>query len=1635
MKKVRKLLASLLCAAMIITGSMPVMAAEQTTPVQTPTYVAPKIDVVTLINYYIQHLDVEGYKKKNPDLVTVFGNDVPMYILHYVLCGIPEGRATATWDPVAYVVNNGDKIGQSILEGKSDFFNIAKYKATYPQLEAFYGADGSQYLAHYLTEGILAGEISGGTFDPVTFAKKYPNAAVRTNVVPTDFAKAVKAEQNKPTAVSAVSSSSGSSATSASGSSSSSSSSSSGGSSSSGTSKPVNETVTKIAFRMQQNGSEKVYEIEIPDTGLEFKNENDLYFKELWLDLYSDYQVNLVTYVGDKVKDTYPLTYTDFTIENTIYTATLKLDKYFFKKDVKFASTVPSKLIITYEPEEIVVEEGVIDNYAICMVMEDESENPTVKITNHPIQVTDKSLTTFQKIWDDMTKMGSMYIVAYSGATELKRIAVQMSDFTVDDENGVATLKLGRDLFGSETKINEKAPKTLTFDYTAVTELDEFKLYYEINKNTGEVYEYPIADLFDLTDRKYTSFEELYNEVLKDSLFIRCYSDGVLQETIPLLLDDFVIETEKGYAACNVTNKLMDGYAVAEGVDTRLVVQYIYPGAEEGDYMMGKSLVSPTIKLLGNEYIMPCKVSDFEANGWSVVDNKVSTGSITITKNNIKIDGSVEKTDEGSLYLTRLYVTSKDDPEYTYNGIKLFNSTLEDIISKFGDYSYRNTTAKDEYSWTNINESLDGHSLSRAMFTKPYDVEMLLIFDKNNGLAKTCVYNFDPMSGKHFSLDYLAKVDQKYQKDGRLTMHPYYYGINDETADVNASEATVTYTNGLILKPGMTVAEAVSSGWKASSGCDKNGLFSTRDITEDIADTKPSGTTYLYTEYKGAEYSIGIVDTKAESVAELNICTAVAPATNEGGLTFTLKGKSNIDIRPADIVQWFGMPGYSETYGAEFPYDKPGKYITMCYRGVKFVFSQGYLEFVQPYLWDSYYKVDRPTYGKNGDYYCSKYTNKFINPVVSFEDLGLTYKLPCKLSEFIGDNWQTSTWITNNWLKQKAVAGKKFTQTFKHDGYSGNLTLTLYSVDNSSYENLYVIGMDIYYNEELNHNVTVNNYKFFGKTRASVFSEVNANHNNSGYTALSSLKDEVFDQCDIKLGIPLTDDVITYCEIKGDYSKTLKLVEEPNDALTSFDLYTGSKLTGTKNSGQLGMTLKDFCSAFNVQLDNSSTVAPGKSCRKEFKIEDKWVYAYAGNYTDETLPAEKCRVYSYCIPISENLNGYHILGNVRLDDSNVDVYLQKLGLASNYSDAFSDCRYEWVDSNKYKLTARFKEKSVYEVTLEYTGDTTDPQWPDDKESEKLVTGIQVYKTDGSAKENISLNETYTTEEDISVSDAWKKFLGDKTAGVTFTFADGTSKDVSLDIAKMSVDESTRTATVNFDESFFGEDSTLSDSLGTKFTFTVDYNQPTITKLTAKVGDSDISLTPTFETTDKKNGVEEYWDAYLNKQTAKIVATLSNGSTKEYPLTFNDMTVDEDQLTATINFDESFFGNAYQLSSEIPKTFVFTVSYSKKVIDSLAFHGGQAQSDKKTGEIIVNVTIQVNDGEDFNLYDSIDRAGYYVTGYIGDETVNMNVSSNNFRNSSISNGCAITAKDFGDGYTFAEGLSMTIHVTEEIIKSE
>ena len=1268
MKKVRKWLASLLCATIIITGSMPVMAAEQTTPaqtmVQTLTYVAPKIDVVTLINYYIQHLDVEGYKKKNPDLVTVFGNDVPMYILHYVLCGIPEGRATATWDPVAYVVNNGDKIGQSILEGKTDFFNIAKYKAAYPQLESLYGADGSQYLAHYLTEGILAGEISGGTFDPVTFAKKYPNAAVRTNVIPTDFAKAVKAEQNKPASVSAVSSSTSSG--------SSSSNSSSGGSSSNGTTKPVNETITKIAFRMQQNDSEKVYEIEIPDTGLEFKNEEDLYFKELWLDLYSDYQVNLVTYVGNKVKGVYPLTYTDFTIENTVYTATLKLDKYFFKEDVKFASSVPSKLIITYEPDEIVAEEGVIDNYAICMVAEEETENPIVEITNHPIQVTDKSLVTFQKIWDDMSKMGSMYIVAYSGTAELKRVAIEMSDFVVDDENGVATLNLGKDLFGSEAKINEKAPKTLVFNYATVTKLDEFKLYYEFDKNTGEVYEYPIEDLFDLTDLEYTSFEELYNEVLKDNLFMRCYSDGILQETIPLLLDDFVIEVEKGYAVYDIADKPIDGYTISEGTDTRLVIQYIYPGEKENEF---------------NEY---------------------------------------------------------------------------------GDY-------------------------------------------------------------------------------------------------------------------------------------------------------------------KGSSYSL-----------------------------------------------------------------------------------------------------------------------KFINPTIEFTDLGLSYTLPIKLTDLLADGWCMGT-VPMQDIRTSAGDEEEYSLYHPDLRYSGEKEKPVWcilSTKNTILEDAYVTGVTLYPGYD---KFSINGYTFGEDDTVDTVSEkLKANSVKPGkyYYSVSDLKADSKNRDSSSMEFTYANG-LSSIQIIGCYNKAISVDEESLDVEASQkSLYKDMCATYDNYKLQLGMTLSQVAKVFNIVIKNDERIKTGSTFNEKVSIADGInIYLKFKNFSDDEVSASKCRLIYMEGILTEDLNGepyenssffkdFKAAKTSYTDTSKVLGKIENLELWESES-AWSA---SWTDTDGYKIYIAYEgaENKIRSWHLQYLGDTEDPRWPEDTSDVKIITGIQAYKIDGATKENISLNETYTTEENITVSKAWEKFLGGKMAGITFTFADGTSKDVSLDIAKMSVDESAHTATINFDESLFGEHSTLSDSLDTKFVFTVDYQQPTITNLTVKVDDEDVSLTPMFTTSEKKSSVEEYWNAYLADRTPKIVATLSNGSTKEYSFTFKDMVVDTNETSATLTFNEELLGTDYQLSDEAPKMFTFSVMYVQPEIDSIAFVGGDQDGNKHTGTINALIKVPVSgEPESFDsICKSIINGDYKLIAYIGSKTVEYTIKSTDFTSDGLTHGSfSVTPKIFGEDYKFVNGLSMIIEFTITVSDSE
>lgn len=631
MKRMRKLITCLLCTLMIVTNTIPVFAAEQTPiavqlPAQTPVYVAPKIDPVTLINYYIKNLDVQGYMKKNPDLVTVFGEDIPMYILHYVLCGIPEGRRTATWDPVAFVINNGDKIGQSILEGKTDFFDIEKYKKTYPHLVALYGDDGSKYLAHYLTEGILAGEVSGGKFDAVTFAKNFPDAVAKTNVTPTEFAKVVKAEQNNKI----VASSSTSNTSNSSGSSESSSSSGSSDSSdSSGSSKPSEDkkdVITKFTFKTQQDGDKSPYEVEITNRGISFENEDDLYFDDLWDYLWSDYTLSIVAYSGDKVKGTYIITAEDFKVNDSQYKAVLTLNEEFLEDSFEISSDVVKSLIVDYTPSPLEVEDGVIDNYVFYFTDSHGDVNER-KITRHAIKFNKNDDMSFTETLDSYINAGYKFeIIAYSGETELYRKTIKSSNFEVDTKLQTATVKLGTDLFGEEVRVNEKAPSEFVLDYS-VEEVVIDNIHFVVSVDDEVILDKDAKDGLNSNAEDVNTFEDLWDYVFEGTnVELIAYQGNEQIATVPVKYDDFDVENDLGKATLLLTDKFTDFEKSADLPKSLVITFQLADSAETelneyGDYKdstYSNKFVKPTISFtdLNISYELPCKLSEFIEDGW-----------------------------------------------------------------------------------------------------------------------------------------------------------------------------------------------------------------------------------------------------------------------------------------------------------------------------------------------------------------------------------------------------------------------------------------------------------------------------------------------------------------------------------------------------------------------------------------------------------------------------------------------------------------------------------------------------------------------------------------------------------------------------------------------------------------------------------------------------------------------------------------------------------------------------------------------------------------------------------------------------------------------------------------------------------
>ncbi|NLL79572.1 MAG: hypothetical protein GX234_07260 [Clostridiales bacterium] len=95
--------------------------------------------------------DAEYYRKANPDLAKLYGNNADELYAHFMRYGIYEGRDC------------------------TPLFDVDIYKQTYPELVEKYGNDNPKYYEQYLSQGIAEGRESGGLFDAVAYANAYPD--------------------------------------------------------------------------------------------------------------------------------------------------------------------------------------------------------------------------------------------------------------------------------------------------------------------------------------------------------------------------------------------------------------------------------------------------------------------------------------------------------------------------------------------------------------------------------------------------------------------------------------------------------------------------------------------------------------------------------------------------------------------------------------------------------------------------------------------------------------------------------------------------------------------------------------------------------------------------------------------------------------------------------------------------------------------------------------------------------------------------------------------------------------------------------------------------------------------------------------------------------------------------------------------------------------------------------------------------------------------------------------------------------------------------------------------------------------------------------------------------------------------
>lgn len=92
----------------------------------------------------------EYYAEQNPDIVEVLGDDAKVLYQHYVTSGLSEGRK-----------------GSPVLD-------VAKYRASYADLDKAFGDNWEAYVDHYFKDGVNEPKRRKGVLlDPIVYGEEY----------------------------------------------------------------------------------------------------------------------------------------------------------------------------------------------------------------------------------------------------------------------------------------------------------------------------------------------------------------------------------------------------------------------------------------------------------------------------------------------------------------------------------------------------------------------------------------------------------------------------------------------------------------------------------------------------------------------------------------------------------------------------------------------------------------------------------------------------------------------------------------------------------------------------------------------------------------------------------------------------------------------------------------------------------------------------------------------------------------------------------------------------------------------------------------------------------------------------------------------------------------------------------------------------------------------------------------------------------------------------------------------------------------------------------------------------------------------------------------------------------------------